>query len=55
MLSSLKGLPYSLHEQIWVNKQKTTKLLTENIPQNVKLIKVFKQLNKYGIKIACCF
>mgnify|MGYP001024409359 FL=1 len=54
MLSSLKGLPHDLHEQIWIDKQKTTKLLTEDIPQNNKLIKIFKQLNKYDIKIACC-
>lgn len=54
MLSSLKGLSHDLHEQIWIDKQKTTKLLTENIPQNNKLIKIFKQLNKYGIKVACC-
>ena len=54
MLSSLKGLPYDLHEQIWVNKQKTTKTLTENISKNYKLIKIFKQLNKYEVKVACC-
>ena len=54
MLTNLKGLPYDLHEKIWVDKQKTTKILTENIPQNKNIIKVFKQLNTYNIKIACC-
>jgi beta-phosphoglucomutase-like phosphatase (HAD superfamily) len=48
MLSSLKGLPHDLHEQIWVDKQKTTKLLTENIPQNkiyLKIVNLLKFLN----------
>lgn len=51
-LTEKKGLPASLYDQIWKDKQDATiKLLTE-LPKDDKLVNIFKSLKEHGFQIA---
>jgi HAD superfamily hydrolase (TIGR01509 family) len=51
-LTEKKGLPVSLYDQVWKDKQDATiKLLTELSPDD-KLIEIFRSLKEHGFQIA---
>jgi HAD superfamily hydrolase (TIGR01509 family) len=54
LLSKIKELPRSLHEQIWNLKQEITLDKICNLQKDLNLIAVFEKLSKLNIKIACC-
>ena len=54
LLSKNKGLPISFHEQVWNRKQELTIEAISNLPLNINLISLFKELRSYGYKLACC-
>jgi HAD superfamily hydrolase (TIGR01509 family) len=53
MLTEKKGLKKSEHKKIWDYKQKETQSLLSEIKQKNSLIKILKEFNKNGLKIAC--
>ena len=52
LLTELKGLPTSLYDSIWNNKQKLTFELLKQIPQSGKLIDICQRLKELGYNIA---
>lgn len=53
-LSAMKGLPKSLHEHVWKNKQKYTVECLQKIEPNETITTLIKKLSEGGYKIACC-
>ena len=51
LLTELKGLPTSLYDSIWNNKQKLTFDLLKQIPQSGKLIDICQRLKELGYNI----
>ncbi len=49
-----KGLPKSMFNEIWKNKQKETIKSLNYIKSNKNLIEIFKYLTSKGIKVAVC-
>ena len=49
-----KGLPKSMFNEIWKNKQKETIKSLNYIKSNKNLIEIFKYLKSKGIKVAVC-
>jgi HAD superfamily hydrolase (TIGR01509 family) len=54
MLTSDKGLPADLYEEVWTNKQKLTIEKLKSLPQSEQLIQCMDSLTKDGYKIAVC-
>jgi HAD superfamily hydrolase (TIGR01509 family) len=54
MLTSDKGLPVGLYDEIWMNKQKLTIDKLKNLPQSQQLIECMNSLTNDGYKIAVC-
>jgi HAD superfamily hydrolase (TIGR01509 family) len=54
LLTKLKNLPESYHEQIWNLKQQITLEKINDLKRDVNLVHVFEELSKLNIKIACC-
>jgi HAD superfamily hydrolase (TIGR01509 family) len=54
MLTSDKGLPAELYEEVWTNKQKLTIEKLKSLPQSEQLIQCMDSLTKDGYKIAVC-
>ena len=54
MLSKRKGLPESLHQEIWENKQKFTLFHLNQLELDQKLISVMSKLAENGYKIVVC-
>jgi HAD superfamily hydrolase (TIGR01509 family) len=54
LLTKLKNLPESLHQQIWDSKQEITLEKISQIKPDFNLINIFENLSKLNIKIACC-
>ena len=52
LLSLHKGLSTTLYEQIWLDKQKSTIKLIKQLEKDPKLIEMFSNISKQGIKIA---
>jgi beta-phosphoglucomutase-like phosphatase (HAD superfamily) len=52
MLTEKKGLPTSVYDQVWQDKQTATFELIKQFPKNPNLIHYFSELKKQGIKIA---
>jgi HAD superfamily hydrolase (TIGR01509 family) len=54
MLTSDKGLPAELYEEVWTNKQKLTIEKLKSLPQSEQLIQCMNSLTEDGYKIAVC-
>jgi beta-phosphoglucomutase-like phosphatase (HAD superfamily)/dTDP-glucose pyrophosphorylase len=54
LLTNLKGLPASLHSQIWELKQKLTIEQVSLLTPSEDIIFVFKKLKEDNIRLACC-
>jgi HAD superfamily hydrolase (TIGR01509 family) len=54
MLTSDKGLPVGLYDEVWMNKQKLTIDKLKNLPQSQQLIECMNSLTNDGYKIAVC-
>lgn len=55
MLHRDKGLPKELFEKVWRRKQEyTQEVVSKFVFPNEEIVKVFKELNKKGIKIFVC-
>lgn len=54
MLTETKGLPVSLHQQVYDDKQTATFDLIKQFPKDERAIAVFQTLRERGWKIACC-
>jgi HAD superfamily hydrolase (TIGR01509 family) len=54
MLTSEKGLPESLHKQIWEKKQRKTIDLLRDIKPNPAIIELIQKLSDDNCRIACC-
>jgi len=54
MLTHEKGLPKSMHDEIWVKKQNFTAGSIRNISEDSKLIEIFHELSVGGFKLAVC-
>lgn len=52
MLSEIKGLPKSLHNQIWLDKQSATIEILKKLPRNYNAIDIMETLRSDGWKIA---
>jgi HAD superfamily hydrolase (TIGR01509 family) len=53
-LTNEKHLKIEFHEPIWIEKQHITFLKLKDISENKRLIEIFQELAKMGLKIACC-
>jgi beta-phosphoglucomutase-like phosphatase (HAD superfamily)/dTDP-glucose pyrophosphorylase len=53
-LTNEKHLKIEFHEPIWIEKQHITFLKLKDISENERLIEIFQELVKMGLKIACC-
>lgn len=51
ILSNLKGLPQSLHSEVWSSKQNHSSKMLANIPKDLDLIGIFKYIKSKGIAI----
>lgn len=51
-LSERKGLPTSLYDQVWKDKQESTIKLLTNLSQDDKLIEIFRSLKEHNFQIA---
>ena len=54
MLSEKKGLPITLHEEIWKNKQKYTLEALSSLKNSAELKYCLENMVNRGYKIACC-
>jgi HAD superfamily hydrolase (TIGR01509 family) len=54
MLTSDKGLPIELYDEVWMNKQKLTIDKLKNLQQSKQLIECMNSLTNDGYKIAVC-
>jgi len=54
MLTSDKGLPVELYDEVWMNKQKLTIDKLKNLQQSKQLIECMNSLTNDGYKIAVC-
>lgn len=54
MLTERKGLPVSLHAQVWRDKQEATFDLIRKFPRDERAIEVFRAIKARGWLIACC-
>ena len=54
MLHERKGLPKSMFEEVWNNKQSITQDRLKNLKSSKDLIEVFTTLKAKGIKVAVC-
>ena len=55
MLHRDKGLPKEMFEKVWRRKQEyTQEVVSKLVSPNEEIVKVFKELNKKGIKIFVC-
>jgi HAD superfamily hydrolase (TIGR01509 family) len=54
LLTKAKGLPAFEHSNIWIDKQRNTDILIDQVPRNQRLINLFSELKNKGLKIACC-
>jgi HAD superfamily hydrolase (TIGR01509 family) len=54
ILSEKRGLPSSLHQEIWDLKQKLTILQLKTLDRSEKLISIMQELKKDGFILACC-
>jgi beta-phosphoglucomutase-like phosphatase (HAD superfamily)/dTDP-glucose pyrophosphorylase len=53
-LTNEKHLKIEFHEPIWIEKQHITFLKLKDISENERLIEIFQELVRMGLKIACC-
>jgi beta-phosphoglucomutase-like phosphatase (HAD superfamily)/dTDP-glucose pyrophosphorylase len=51
-LTEKKGLPATLYDQIWKDKQEATINLLNNLSEDDKMIDIFQSLKKHGFQIA---
>jgi HAD superfamily hydrolase (TIGR01509 family) len=54
MLTETKGLDTDLHKPIWNKKQELTIKIISTLSEDTNLIKIFKELQRQGFKLACC-
>ena len=54
MLSELKGLPVSMHDDVWQKKQRYTAQALSAITKNETLVHIFSELRSDSYKIAVC-
>jgi HAD superfamily hydrolase (TIGR01509 family) len=54
MLTSDKGLPIDLYEEVWINKQRLTIDKLKSLPKSEQLIDCMSSLTNDGYKIAVC-
>lgn len=52
ILTEMKGLPQTLHKQIWERKQYYSSRLFTSVSQDKELVSLFKYIRSTGIKVA---